>query len=221
MSGFASGPRAERTHSSAGASSRELRRLESELREARLPPHFLLNSLHVLGVTLRTEGRDETLRVLEHLGRMLRHVIDADRRRLVPLREEVAFAESCVALERARTGISVEFSGRVGEGALEIPVPSLVLQPLVENAVRHGVRARERRGIVEIRAVRSERILDVAVLDDGPGLPDGWRFARDAGTGLRAVEARLECHADAGASLSVRNRTSRSGLEARIQLPIS
>ena len=72
-----------------------------------------------------------------------------------------------------------------------------------------------------IRAVRSEGVLDVAVLDDGPGLPNGWRYTRDAGTGLRSVEARLRCHADAGATLSLRNRAPSSGLEARIRVPIS
>ena len=211
------GPRAERRGRSAGGRARERRGRAPLPRVPRLAPHFLLNSLHLVGVSLRTEGPDATLRVLEDLGGLLRHVVDADRRPLVPLREEVAFVERCVAVERARMGTAIELSVHAGEDALDAPVPSLVLQPLVENALRHGLRAGGGAGAVEVRAFRADSFLHVAVLDDGPGLPDGWDLARDAGCGLQAVEALLDRHGTR-ADLIVENRVSGTGAEARIRL---
>ena len=214
------GPRAERRGGAAGGRARDRRGRGAEFRAPRLAPHFLLNSLHLVGLSLRTEGRDATLRVLEELGELLRHVVDADRRPVVPLREEVAFAERCVAVERARMGTAIELSIHAGEDALDVPVPALVLQPLVENALRHGLRAGEGDGSVEVRAFRAASFLHVAVLDDGPGLPDGWDPARDTGCGLQAVEALLHRHSGAGADLTVGDRVSGTGAEARIRLQL-
>jgi LytS/YehU family sensor histidine kinase len=167
--------------------------LEAHLAEARLHalrgqlhPHFLFNALNGVSMLVRAERGAAALEVLAELGELLRAVVADQGAHEVPLADELDFNRRYLALEQVRFGdrLRVSFdSPRELERAL---VPNLVLQPLVENAVRHGVAKNAGAGEVRVRAFRDGERLALEVWNDGPAPgPEG------TGTGLRTTRGRL------------------------------
>jgi len=165
--------------------------LELEILEHRLPTHFLLNALHNLGVVVRREDRDTAVTLVSELGDMLRHILTTDPGEEVPLREELAFVRHYVEVEGLRRERPVATRLEIAPETLEARVPALVLQPLVENALRHGLAERNGEGWLGVGAERRHDRLVVRVEDNGHGLPPGWREEEGAGLGLRIVRSRL------------------------------
>lgn len=199
------------------ALSRQIRRLENRLAEVQLSPHFLFNSLHAIGVLLRRSENEQAMRLLTHLSDILRRSLRGDRGEEVTLEEEVDVLRKYVEVERTRFGDRVRVDIEVAPGARAALVPSLLLQPLVENAIRHGVAPRADGGRVEVVGERRRGRLCLRVTDDGVGLPNGWTLRRDAGVGLRAVLARL-CSFHPSGILEVSPRQE-GGVEAAVELP--
>lgn len=196
-----------------------LQHLELELAESRIQPHFLFNSLHLVSCLLQAGQPDRALRTVEHLADLLRHVVDADRRERVPLEDEVRFCRDYLALEEARGEEELRLAVDAPDEALSARVPALLLQPLVENAVRHGLRGREGGGTVRIVAARTPEALGVTVRDDGSGLPTGWSGRPHFGTGLRTIDARLRLQYGDRYGFLVENRPDGKGTEVRIRVP--
>ncbi len=161
----------------AAARARELRaaRLESSLARSQLrnlrlqlQPHFLFNALHTVSATMYDDpaAADEMLDQLAELLRASLRTAQADE---VPLGEELALLDRYLAIQRARFGDRLEVSIQVEPGADSLLVPSLLLQPLVENAIRHGNAERAGRGAIAVRAHREDGRLVLEVEDDGSG----------------------------------------------------
>jgi two-component system, LytTR family, sensor kinase len=173
----------------------ELARLRdaAELRalKARLQPHFLLNSLNSLSALIRSQP-ERAERVLCRLGDLLRLCVEQSAAQEVTLAEEVAFTAAYVEVERARHGERFHFVLDVDPRTEACIVPHLVVQPLVENAIRHGFAPPGRGGRILVRSRRAAdgRLL-LGVQDDGVGLPDGWSSDR-AGVGLGTTLQRLQ-----------------------------
>ncbi len=173
-------------------------RLEAGLAEARLRalgaqlhPHFLFNALNT--VSAYTEREPATARrLMAELGALLRAALDHAARPEVAVREELAFLDAYLAIERARFEERLAVTVRADADALDALAPGFLLQPLVENAIKHGVAPREAGGRVEVAVRRAGDRLAVRVEDDGVGLPPGWTMAGGAGVGLRNVADRLE-----------------------------
>jgi len=149
-----------------------------------LQPHFLFNSLNAIS-TLVAEGRsNEASKMLSRLSDFLRLVLDAPDADTVPLAEEIDFAERYLAIERVRFGDRLEVRIEAADETLGTRVPALLLQPIVENAVRHGIALRELGGRVEIVAARAGGELLLTVSDRSlgsangapPGAPSGERI---------------------------------------------
>jgi two-component system LytT family sensor kinase len=121
---------------------------------------------------------------------MFRYVLNGSERRLVPLEDELAFVDGYLEIERARFGDRLRVTREVVPEALEVPIPSLILQPLAENAVRHG---RGSDGSVElaIRVMSRGGEVLVAIADKGPGMPSEYKIGTGRGVGLRNVDERL------------------------------
>jgi len=182
------------------AAALELRaaRLEAGLAEARLhalgsqlQPHFLFNALNT--VSAFTEREPKTARrLMAQLGELLRASLDHAARPEVPLRRELAFLDDYLGIERARFADRLDVAVCADDATLDAHVPAFLLQPLVENAIKHGVGPRAAGGRVDVEIRRTGDRLVVRVRDDGVGLPPGWSLDAHAGVGLGNVVGRLE-----------------------------
>lgn len=178
----------------ARAARAETLRMRAELAaiRGRLNPHFLFNTLHTLTALVRRDP-ETAEQALERFGDMLRYVLDVKRsaREDVALADELQFVRSYLALEQLRLGDRLNAVERIDPDALDWRLPSLTLQPLVENAIKYGIAPRARGGRLEIAASFDDESLVLEVRDDGPGAPSTVADAAD-GMGLRAVRQALE-----------------------------
>jgi two-component system LytT family sensor kinase len=209
--------------------SSELRmeRIERQFSEARLnalrmqlDPHFLFNALNTISAQV---DRDPKLarRMIEHLGQLLRLSLESKDRQAVPLAEEMAFLQHYLAIQKIRFGDHLKIDIRIAPEVEYASVPCLFIQPLVENAIRHGISRRSSGGTVIVSAERVGNQLDIRVLDDGVGLPVGWRLETSSGLGLSVTRERLAgLHPDGRARLAVRPRAG-GGTEVEISLPLA
>jgi two-component system, LytTR family, sensor kinase len=207
--------------------SSELRseRLERQFSEARLNvlrmqlnPHFLFNALNTISSQVERDPRLARA-MIEHLGDLLRLSLESKDKQEVPLAEEMAFLEHYIAIQKIRFGEHLKIEVAVTPEARTASVPSLFLQPLVENAIRHGVSRRSSGGTVEISASRADGRVKIRVADDGVGLPAGWDLQKSAGLGLTATRERIAAlYPDARSRFAIRNRES-GGTEVEVDLP--
>ena len=188
--------------------------LSVQLAEARLAalrmqlnPHFLFNTLNTVAMHVRRGENGDAVRTLAGLSDILRYVLEDSPPQEVTLRQELAFIDRYLAIERSRFGDRLKLNVTVEPDTLDALVPNLVLQPLVENAIRHGIGRRAASGRLEISAARRGASLELVVRDDGPGLdPDADAVTpatgiplSSGGIGLRNTASRLQqLHGDAG-----------------------
>lgn len=172
--------------------------LEKLLAEARLHtlqtqlhPHFLFNTLNAISAFMEKEPR-VARRMMAELGGLLRFSLDHADRQEITLAEELEFLENYLSIERMRFEDQLTVEVEAAPETLEALVPSFLLQPLVENAIRHGITTRAAAGHIQVRASRANGRLSLQVRDDGVGLPEGWRLAEHGGVGLSNTVARLE-----------------------------
>jgi hypothetical protein len=199
---------------------REMATAAAELQalRAQLNPHFLFNTLHSLAQLAR-EDAVATQDALEKFGELMRYVLDAGRRPAsgIALEEEMSFIRRYLALESLRLGERLRVMEEIHPDALDFEVPPLLLQPLVENAVRHGIAPRRKGGTVRITAQLSGSSLRIGVADDGEGSsPDAWR--RSTGMGLKSVSRQLQACFGSAAELEVVTQPN-AGFSATIRIP--
>lgn len=182
---------------------------------AQMSPHFLFNALHSLSALVR---RDPTAseRVLEQLGGLLRYGLDRGDR-LVPLADEWRFARDYLGIEKLRLGPRLQVAERLEPEALDCLVPPFVVQPLVENAIRHGVSPFPEGGALEVRAFLEDDALHIEVRDTGPGAPPA-RIAAATGVGLRGVRAQLVTHFGDAAGMET-EQLPEGGFAVRLTIP--
>jgi two-component system, LytTR family, sensor kinase len=203
-----------------------MERLERSFSEARLnalrmqlDPHFLFNALNTISAQVERDPR-MARQMIEHLGDLLRLSLDNKDRQEIPLIEEMAFLEHYLAIQRIRFGDRLRFETRIDQDVKYVLVPCLVVQPLVENAIRHGISSRAMGGTVVVSAQRIEEQIEIRVADDGVGLPSGWTLESSAGLGLSVTQERIRgLHPD-GRSRFVVRRLRSGGTEALILLPL-
>jgi two-component system, LytTR family, sensor kinase len=198
-------------------------RLTAQVAEARLAalraqihPHFLFNSLNAVAVLARDGRTTDAVRVVEQLSDLLRELLAGDDTATVPLAREIAFVEKYLSIESTRFPDRLEVRWEVAPEALATPVPTSVLQPLVENALRHGVAARTAPTRVTIRAEISEQALDLAVSNDAAD-PATRASTRGRGVGLANLEERLAALYGGEAALALDQGAHR--VTARVRLP--
>ncbi len=147
----------------------ELLRARLTALEMRLRPHFLYNTLHSIAALVRVQRGPEAISMIAGLGDLLRDVLDSDGALEVPLRRELALARRYLAIEQIRFGDRLRVVVNAEEDVLDALVPTLLLQPIVENAVRHGIEADPTPGVIEILARRAGDVLELRVRDDADG----------------------------------------------------
>lgn len=171
----------------------EARLIQSNLQtlQAQLQPHFLFNTLNAIASLVR-RNPEVAEDMIGSLSDFLRMTLDTAQEHEVPLRREIEFLDLYLEIQRARFGERLRIRKEIAPAALEASVPALILQPLVENSVRHGIEPRETGGTIFIRAQRGESSLQFEIRDDGEGLKAGQLAALREGIGLSNTKARLQ-----------------------------
>ena len=172
--------------------------LERMLAEARLTalrtqldPHFLFNTLNSISAYVDGAPRKARL-MIEQLGDLLRLSLDHADEQEIPLERELMFVDRYIQLLLVRFSDRLDVKVHVDPDVMNAAVPTFLLQPLIENAMRHGIAKLSNAGVIELSAWRSGEELHVRVRDNGPGLPRGWNFEQHKGVGLGHTRARLE-----------------------------
>jgi two-component system LytT family sensor kinase len=164
-------------------------RLEALTRQ--INPHFLFNTLNSISSLVRTDP--ELARVLiQKLSNIMRRLLRRSEA-LTSLREELDFVDDYLSIERVRFGEKLQVIREVDDAALDTPVPSMLLQPLVENSIKHGIQPKVEGGTIRIRGSHADGRLRLEISDDGQGIPEekiGWIY--DEGVGLNNVKERVK-----------------------------
>ncbi|HEX8265716.1 MAG TPA: histidine kinase [Pyrinomonadaceae bacterium] len=165
-------------------------RLESL--KSQLHPHFLFNTLNAIVVLVRKNRNKEAEDMLTGLSELLRHSLENIGVQEVSLRHEIEFLKTYLEIEQVRFQDRLKVQLNIEPETLKAVVPNLILQPLVENAIRHGFSKREKAGLVAITTSRENGTLQIRVRDDGAGLPKNWRLEENkTGIGIANTRARL------------------------------
>ena len=196
-------------------------RLEASLTAARLDllrtqiqPHFLFNTLHGIA-ELMHEDVDAADRMVMRLSELLRATLETGGKQEVSLRDELSLLERYIDIQRMRLGERLRFSTDVDPRALDRAVPMLLLQPLVENSVRHAIADRRDGGRIDIRAREENDRLVIDVEDDGPGISE----TPANGIGLTNVRDRLQ-HLYGSAQTLRLTRAANGGTIVHIEVPL-
>jgi two-component system, LytTR family, sensor kinase len=205
----------------------KLERVEKTLIEARLnalrlqlEPHFLFNAMNAISSELSTNpklARD----MIEDLGVLLRQSLDCKDRTEITLAQELTLLERYLSIQRVRFAERLEIKMEIEPAALTTMVPPMLLQPLVENSIRHGIERRMSGGTITISAAAVGDQLHIQVLDNGVGVPRNWRMENASGLGLRVTRERLEAlYPECAEDCFTIRRRETGGTEVAIHLPL-
>ncbi len=200
----------------------QLARARLQTLQMQLQPHFLFNTLNTISELVHRDPKSAD-KMIVRLGDLLRRALETENSPEITLRQELEFLEKYLEIEKTRFHDRLQVNFFIDPATLDACVPSMILQPLVENAVQHGVNSRPGAGIIEIRAERADEKLYLKVSDDGAG------FAADKdargndelpreGIGLSNTRKRLQQLYGEHQKLVLRERAS-VGLEVSVQIP--
>lgn len=190
----------------------QLQRAKLDALRMQLHPHFLFNTLHAIA-SLMEEDVKAAQRMIARLSELLRHALDYGTSPTVPLRDEIDFLKKYLEIEQIRFHDRLSVRYEVAKKVINYSVPYFILQPLVENAIKHGVSKKTGTGMVTISAAQSDGSLILRICDDGPGTLDVRR-----GIGLTNTEERLRHHFGNDFKFTTGNLAS--GFCAEIEIPV-
>ena len=203
---------------------REINTLELEKRltqaklqalQMQLNPHFLFNTLHAISALVHKDA-EAADRMISRLSVLLRYTLESTDAHEVSLKEELAFLDRYLEIEKTRFGNRLSVLHDIAPETLNARVPNLLLQPLVENAILHGIEPQSKPGRIELRAHRDNEQLRIEVRDNGAGLPGGDLASE--GVGLANTRARLQQLYGSRQSIEFSN-AAEGGLRVRVTIP--
>jgi two-component system, LytTR family, sensor kinase len=197
----------------------ESRLIETELKALReqLRPHFLFNTLNTISILVREQKNEQAVTLIARLSSLLRMSLDTNRAHEVTVRQEMDFLERYIEIQKARFSDRLEVGITIAPEAMDARIPNLLLQPLVENAILHGIASKSGPGRVDVTGRVADGQLHLEVRDDGPGLGDGPKRAKE-GVGLSNTRERLAKIYGTQGQLSLRSEPG-CGLSVLITLP--
>jgi two-component system, LytTR family, sensor kinase len=203
----------------------EVAELNKQLTQAQLlalrsqiEPHFLFNTLNAVAGLIREGRADAAVQMVVQLSDFLRRTLSGTDRQEVPLADEIEFARQYLTIQQTRLADRLQLDIEVQDGLQNAAVPNLILQPLVENAVMHGIAKRKEGGAVRVAASVAGETLNLYVANDGPSLPDDWS-ERQHSIGIANVCRRLRSLYGDASSFDIRNRAG-GGVEVAIRIPL-
>jgi two-component sensor histidine kinase len=200
-------------------------RLEAQLAQAQLDslrmqlhPHFLFNTLNNIVGLVRDNKNNAAVNMLVGLSDLLRHTLEHSSRHEVELREEINFIKLYLSIQEVRFSDRLRIELDIDPRTTKALVPNLILQPLTENALRHGIGRTANSGLIGISSAVTDGHLRLTVYDEGAGLPDDWQLKGSVGIGLANTIARLQQLYDDDQQFDIRNRAE-GGVEVVIVMP--
>jgi len=200
--------------------------LEAQLAQAQLDslrmqlhPHFLFNTLNGIVGLVRDNKNSAAVTMLVGLSDLLRHTLEHSARQEVELREEINFIKLYLSIQQMRFSDRLQIEFDIDPATTRAMVPNLILQPLTENALRHGFGGGSDSDVVGISSAVEDGRLRLTVYDNGAGLTDGWQSRGDAGIGLANTAARLQQLYNGHHQFDIRNRVG-GGVEVVIVVPL-
>ena len=201
-------------------------RLEAQLSQAQLDslrmqlhPHFLFNTLNGIVGLVRDNKNQAAVNMLVGLSDLLRHTLEHSSKQEVELREELNFIKLYLRIQEMRFSDRLQIELDIDPATEKAMVPNLILQPLAENAVKHGLGRSASSGLVGIRSQVVGDQLRLVVYDNGVGLPDNWQLNGSVGIGIANTAARLQQLYDDNHRFDIRNRDV-AGVEVVIEIPL-
>jgi two-component system LytT family sensor kinase len=193
---------------------------EAQLKMLRyqLNPHFLFNTLNAISTLILDNQNKKANFAVARLSEFLRYTLDQDPMKKVTLRQELEALDLYLGTERLRFAERLRLEYAIEDSAMTALVPSLLLQPLLENSLKYAVSSREQGGLVRIEGRTREGWLELAVIDDGPGLREGGPVSERRGVGLRNTSERLTVLYGENRRFAVAN--SNPGLRVEMALPL-
>ncbi len=202
---------------------RQLRIAERQALQAQINPHFLYNTLNTIKSLAKLGEVAQIATVATEFGRLLRNSID-NGREMVTLRESLDLVESYLVIQKIRYGDRLSFTIRSEEALDRVPVPKLIIQPLVENAVIHGIEGRIEPGSIGVTVGSRENRIAIEILDDGPGFGSagkGEDRGESCGVGLENIRRRLMLIYGEAGEMTLGNRNDGPGARVLITLPLT
>jgi len=202
----------------------ETARLNEQLSKAQLDalrrqiePHFLFNTLNSIAGLVREKRNDDAVNMIAGLSDFLRRVIEDSGKQQVPLGEEMEFLQKYLDIQKVRFAERLQLRVDVPKELFAAQVPSLILQPMVENAIKHGIAKRAQGGLIRIAAARRNGMLTLSVYNDGPRLSADWD-ENNSGIGISNARTRLQSLYGEACNLSLRNHDP-AGVEVSVSVP--
>jgi two-component sensor histidine kinase len=196
----------------------QLAQAQLESLKMQLQPHFLFNTLHTIAGLVRGNEKVPAVNMISGLSDLLRRTLESADEQEVPLKEEVKFIELYLDIQKVRFSDRLAVQIDVPPETRNALVPNLFLQPLVENAIRHGVSQQSAPGLIEIKTSRDNGDLQITVADNGPGLRANYQQERSGGIGLTNTSERLKRLYGKRHRFDLRNRAG-GGTEATVVIP--
>jgi two-component system, LytTR family, sensor kinase len=200
--------------------------LETQLAQAQLDtlrmqlhPHFLFNTLNGIVGLVRDNKNDAAVNMLVGLGDLLRHTLEHSDSQEIELKEELQFINLYLRIQQMRFSDRLQIKMDIDPATTRALVPNLLLQPIVENALRHGISRSEADGELTIKSKAENGELRMTVLDNGKGLPANWQLKSSNGIGLANTVARLQQLYGELHRLDIRNR-DQGGVEVTVIMPL-
>ncbi len=199
----------------------ESRLIETELKALKhqINPHFLFNAMNTISVLVRERKNDQAVSLIARLSSLLRISLDSTHVQTVTLRQELAFLTRYLEIQQARFGERLNFRTDADPASLEAVIPNLILQPIVENAILHGIAQRAAPGHVEIVARVRDQRLEMEVRDDGPGFESDPAGRIREGIGLTNTRERLDRHYGKAHQMVLKSERGR-GVTVSLVLPL-
>jgi len=172
--------------------------IQSQLHEARLNmltaqlhPHFLFNALNSISGLMRKEENEKAIKAIADLGQLLRWSLEYQPNQFIPLQQELDFIQQYLKMEQLRFGENLNIHFDIASNLESVSIPALILQPLVENAIKHGIYKSSNKRTLEIGINRDEEFVSISIINDCAEVPDQAFFENNKGVGIENVRQRL------------------------------
>jgi sensor histidine kinase YesM len=196
----------------------ELSKAQLAALQRQMEPHFLFNTLNSIAGLVRDNRNAAAVNMIVGLSEILRRASQDFNKPEVTLAEEVEYLQRYIDIQKVRFGERLGYVVDIPEALMSARVPSLLLQPLVENAIKHGLAERVAGGHIRVAAARQGAVLSLSVYNDGPGFAADWE-TKSSGVGLANLRSRLRIMYGDAADLRT-NNVERAGVEVVVTLPL-